>query len=195
MEDSKTRAEDARRESGENSSLWIQKPMYGFSTTQAEGMVVEQTEICHCQGLNAVNMQNNSENSAVMGIPLEGPSSSDHASFVYVSHENAGIAHKGGYQNNIVNSEVVTTGNSIPLAFFQQQMMLNQQMITQQQQTMSSLITRVDSLAKAVNKSQPQSEKERAIDSPPGGRKRKAHELSDCEDITSDSDILIDSSS
>ena len=73
--------------------------------------------------------------------------------------------------------------------------MLNQQMITQQQQTMSSLITRVDSLAKAVNKIQPQSEKERAIDSPPVGRKRKTHELSDCEDITSDSDILMDSSS
>ena len=33
------------------------------------------------------------------------------------------------------------------------------------------------------------------IDSPPVGRKRKAHELSDCEDITSDSDILMDSSS
>ena len=133
--------------------------MYSFSTTQAEGTVVEQTEIRRCQGLNAVNMQNNSENGAAMGIPLEGPSSSDHASFVYVSQEKAWIAHKVGYQNNIVNPEVVTTGNSIPLAFFQQQMMLNQQMITQQQQTISSLITRVDSLAKAVNKSQPQSEK------------------------------------
>ena len=62
--------------------------------------------------------QNNSENGAVMGIPLEGPSSSDHAAFVYVSQEKAGITHKGGYQNNMVNPEVVTTGNSIPLAFF-----------------------------------------------------------------------------
>ena len=95
--------------------------------------------------------------------PLEGPSSSDHASFVYVSQEKAGIAHNGGYQNDIVNPEVVTTGNSIPPALFQQQMMLNQQ-ITQQQKTMSSLITRVDSLAKAINKNQPQSKKERAID-------------------------------
>ena len=60
---------------------------------------------------------------------------------------------------------------------------------------MSSLITRVDSLAKAVNKSQPQKEKEKAIDTPPVGRKRKAHELSDFADITSDADILMDSSS
>ena len=32
--------------------------------------VVEQTETRRCQGLNAVNMQSNSENGAVMGIPL-----------------------------------------------------------------------------------------------------------------------------
>ena len=70
--------------------------------------------------------------------------------------------------------------------------MLNQQMITQQQQTMSSLITRVDNLAKAVNKSQHKVKKK---DTPPVGRKRKAHELSDCEDITFDLDILVDSSS
>ena len=62
--------------------------------------------------------------------------------------------------------------------------MLNQQMIIKQNQTMSSFITRMDSLAKAINKSYPLV-----------GIKRKAHELSDCEDITSDSDILMDSSS
>ena len=74
--------------------------MNGFSITQAEGTVVEQTD--RCQGLNAVNTQSNSKNGAVMGIPFEGPNSGDHASFVYVSQENAGIAHKGRYENIIV---------------------------------------------------------------------------------------------
>ena len=44
-----------RRESGENASPRIQKPMYDFSTTQAEGTVVEQTETRR-RGLNAVKL-------------------------------------------------------------------------------------------------------------------------------------------
>ena len=68
--------------------------MYGFSTTQAEGTEVEQTETGRCRELNAVNLQRISEKGAVMGIPLEGPSYSDDASFVYVSQEKAEIAHK-----------------------------------------------------------------------------------------------------
>lgn len=136
-----------------------------------------------------------------MGVPFEGPSSSGHASVVYISQEASGIAHNGGYQNQAANQEVTFAGNSgLSLAVFQQQMMLNQQMLVQQQQTMTSLISRVDSLAKSVGNSRLSDENVSAICSPPtpnvlGSRMHTIHELSSCEDASSASDIASESSS
>lgn len=36
---------------------------------------------------------------AILDVPLEGPSSSDHASIVYFLHDASGIANYGRYQN------------------------------------------------------------------------------------------------
>ena len=138
---------------------------------------------------------------AILGVPFEGPSSSGHASVVYISQEASGIAHNGRYQNKAANQEVTFAGNSgLSLAAFQQQMLLNQQMLVQQQQTMTSLNSRVDSLAKSVGNSRSSDKNVSAICSPPipnvlGSRKRKIHELSSCEDVISASDIASESSS
>ena len=66
-------------------------------------------------------------------------------------------------------------------------MVLNQQMLVQQQQTMTSLMSRVDSLAQSVVNSQSSENNVSGICSPPtsnvlGCRKHKMHELSSCED-------------
>lgn len=170
----------------------------GSKSTEAESKVAS---LHRSNQLIQDQEDQNKDGDAILGVPFEGPSSSRHASVVYISQEASGIAHNGGYQNEAANQEVTFAGNSgLSLAVFQQQMMLNQQMLVQQQQTMTSLISRVDSLAKSVGNSRSSDENVSAICSPPtpnvlGSRKRKIHELSSCEDVSSASDIASDSSS
>ena len=118
------------------------------------------------------------------GVPLEGP---NHV--VYLSQANsAGI---DVVQNEAVNQEAGNCGLSLSL--FQQQMMLNQQMLVQQQHTMTSLISQVDKLSKHVRQNNTAEETVGVRCTPPTSstfvsRKRKLHDISSCEDVSTDSD-------
>ena len=118
------------------------------------------------------------------GVPLQGP---NHV--VYLSQANsAGI---DVVQNEAVNQEAGNCGLSLSL--FQQQMMLNQQMLVQQQHTMTSLISQVDKLSKHVRQNNTAEETVGVRCTPPTSstfvsRKRKLHDISSCEDVSTDSD-------
>ncbi|MCG7884353.1 MAG: hypothetical protein JAY96_22530 [Candidatus Thiodiazotropha endolucinida] len=181
----------------------LQKQIRGSSSTEAQSEVANESR--RKQMSNSVELTQGNE-CGNLGSPLEGPIADSHANsaaYVYISQENDGMAQDGGLRT--ANTEVITAGSSgLSLAFFQQQMMLNQQLIAQQQQTMNSLFTRVDSLAKAIeNKGSPQVENGSKNVTPPTdreqsfpvGKKRKIHELSDMEEVSSDSECFSTDSS
>lgn len=101
---------------------------------------------------------------------------------------NAGFAQDQQYGNEASNEEVKSTlGN---LGFYQQQFAINQQLLLQQQQTVNTLINKVDSLSKLVEKRNKKQSAVRESNTPPANiRKRKYHVLSDSdiEDVSSES--------
>ena len=121
---------EARRDGNEISINQLKKPLMGSKSTEAESKVAS---LHRSNQLIKDQEDQNKDGDAILGVPFEGPSSSGHASVVYISQEASGIAHNGGYQNEAANQEVTFAGNSgLSLAVFQQQIMLNQQMLVQQ---------------------------------------------------------------
>lgn len=188
-------ASNAKQTGDENALLnlqQLQKQLRGVYSTKAKSKVANDSDSRSQWLSNLVELTKESDNGGNLGIPLEGPMVDSNTAYVRISQENEGITQNGGPQ--AINPEVITTGNSrLSLAFFQQQVMLNQQLIAQQQQTRISLFTRVDSLAKAIKNNRPWVENESRDVTPPTHavpvrQKRKTHELSDMEDVSSESE-------